>query len=327
MRDCYAKAIQRHINNILDSIIFTGSQLPDDLISEQCLTETECSTIREKSDLRDQLRNLVVIIKTRDLRVLMKFLGCLKKQSGQLVEIIKQTAEAYNKEGYKERNCLMCRIKRNINIKNVADQLWGNDLIEDEIFIEIVHCDRPVGTQDFVWEKLLETLAQNGSSRQALETIEHFLKQKDHYNYLADEIHKALSKTRERFECACKIHVGFSDALSSAASSTCSPQASSGSSCLPSSEEILSTGCNHNPSMNYTCIKEEISATLECDEQVDEQQDEVDQQQGKEEKERLKVNSFIFQQTEYPCKNTYDIFFLDIPQIFLEQKMIYHRYF
>ena len=32
---------------------------------------------------------------------------------------------------------------------------------------------------------------------------------------------------------------------------------------------------------------------------------------------------------EYPCNNTYDIFFLEIPRIFLEQKkkMIYYEYF
>ena len=36
---------------------------------------------------------------------------------------------------------------------------------------------------------------------------------------------------------------------------------------------------------------------------------------------------FIFQLTEYPCKNTYGVFFLDIPQIFVEQIIIYHGYF
>ena len=37
--------------------------------------------------------------------------------------------------------------------------------------------------------------------------------------------------------------------------------------------------------------------------------------------------TFIFQLTDYPFNNTYDIFFLDIPRIFLEQNMIYHGYF
>ena len=36
----------------------------------------------------------------------------------------------------------------------------------------------------------------------------------------------------------------------------------------------------------------------------------------------------IFQITEYPCNNTYDslYIFFDIPQIFLEQKLIYHGF-
>ena len=33
---------------------------------------------------------------------------------------------------------------------------------------------------------------------------------------------------------------------------------------------------------------------------------------------RRLINWFIFQQTEYPCNNTYDISFLYIPLIFLE---------
>ena len=36
---------------------------------------------------------------------------------------------------------------------------------------------------------------------------------------------------------------------------------------------------------------------------------------------------FIFQLTEYRCNNTSDIFFLDIPRIFLEQNLMYHRHF
>ena len=36
---------------------------------------------------------------------------------------------------------------------------------------------------------------------------------------------------------------------------------------------------------------------------------------------------FIFQLREYPSYKTHDIFFLGIPRIFLEQKMIYHGYF
>ena len=37
--------------------------------------------------------------------------------------------------------------------------------------------------------------------------------------------------------------------------------------------------------------------------------------------------TFYLSATEYTCNNTYDIFFLDIPRLFLKTKMIYLRYF
>ncbi|XP_045164675.2 uncharacterized protein LOC123528766 isoform X2 [Mercenaria mercenaria] len=54
-RECLANALQGHIREIVDGVVFKDSELPDNLLADGCLTEDECAGVRNKLDRKDQI--------------------------------------------------------------------------------------------------------------------------------------------------------------------------------------------------------------------------------------------------------------------------------
>lgn len=143
-RECLANAFQFHITDLVDGIVFTESELPDWLISEECFTEDECSNVRKICDRKDQIRILISMIKGRDLKVLHKFLGQINRHNHEIAEKVRAKFERNKQEGIKGKLCAYCKLKKEVNIKLVADTLWADKAIEDGLYNKIIFTSNPV---------------------------------------------------------------------------------------------------------------------------------------------------------------------------------------
>ena len=204
-RDCLSKALQAYTEVIVNTTIFEESHLPDSLITEECLTEDECSYIRKRKDTKDQIRILLVLIRGRDMKILEKFLSLIEQDNVPLADKIRDRFQRNVKEGLKDKRCVRCKLKVLVNIKYVADRLYANMCITDKLYNCIIHSEHPAGDQDDLWDRLLKELEATEDPNTAMSHMVYSLMAKGHYKHLADVIEDMIEKYDRLLECACGV--------------------------------------------------------------------------------------------------------------------------
>ena len=205
-RKCLADALQWHVEELIDSIVFKDSELPDDLLGDSCLTDAECSSLRETHDRKDQVRVLVSIIKGRDFEVLMRFLKHIKTQNASVASSIMDKFEQNKSNGVRCSECALCNLTSNVNLKYIADRLWKHNLIEGGLFNWIVQSDRPTGVQGELWRGVIVSLnVQCKMSRSYVSGIlSTALTRNNHYGHVAKGVERMISTHGELF-CQCQV--------------------------------------------------------------------------------------------------------------------------
>ncbi|XP_060593920.1 uncharacterized protein LOC132748348 [Ruditapes philippinarum] len=227
-RECLANALQCHIHELVDSIVFKDSELPDALLVDNCLTEDECANVRKISDRKDQIRVLLCLIKGRDFHILKKFVNHVRSHNEQVANSIEIKFEQNKREGKRCTKCALCQLTSHVNLKYIVDDLWKSGLINDGLFSMIVQTDKPAGAQTDLWNEVIDSF--NTFSVQSPADVSHTLinalTKKQHYSQIAKGVRWMIC-THKKLVCGCKLRDKYiPERLFSSIVSSFSPQSS-----------------------------------------------------------------------------------------------------
>lgn len=201
-----ANALQWHIEDLLDCVIFKDSELPDCLLEDGCLTEDECANVRKKLDRKDQIRVLISLIKGRDIDILKRFLKHIKSHNVTVAERIRETFEINKKAGMRCFKCTLCKLITQVNLKYIVDVLWSKNLIDDGLFNLITETDKPSGAQGDLWQVVIKSL--NICCARISSEVRHILgnalTRKHHYHHLAQGV-EWMIYTNGKLTCRCEL--------------------------------------------------------------------------------------------------------------------------
>lgn len=202
-RDCLANALQFHVEDLIDGVVFHESELPDLLLAEDCLTEDECASVRKLNNRKDQIRFLLSLIKGRDLRVLKGFLKHIEDQNPSVAERINKTFENNKKNGVKRKACALCMMIEDLDVKQVADSLWSLQVINTKLYQRIVRSD---GSQSELWKEVIYSLKvlDHRTVEIAQKKLIRAICRKNLYTHLAESVKDMLVKNHGIFVCNCE---------------------------------------------------------------------------------------------------------------------------
>lgn len=262
-----ATALQFHVEDLVDGLVFNDSELPDCLLADGCLTEDECSSLRRLRDRKDQIRILLSLIKGRDLRVLKDFLKHIKKHNYQVAEKIMEKMEANKRDGVRGNLCARCRLERQFNVKHVVDCLWAIQAIDDGLYNTIIYSDSPVGSQGALWKQIFQSLncLDHHSVGLAHAKLLNALSSKNLFTHLANGIKEMLIRNHEKLTCSCEPKFYLPNRDSFLITTSCDsylPDSSSANSDT-TSNEIASRDGTENGCGTISRITEEIEEMVQ----------------------------------------------------------------
>ncbi|KAK3600059.1 hypothetical protein CHS0354_022595, partial [Potamilus streckersoni] len=203
-RYCISKAIQKNITKLIDVLPYQTCELQDLLLqSESCLTENENDLIKKQPTRRDQIRQLIRFVKGRSFKVISKFLQCSRDYNPEIIDLIWQTYDQLVGEGVRETRCVFCRMTNAVDIKDVADYAYEQEVLSDEQHRQITDCTHGVGAQTKLWHQLSVLSLKNGNNKILLDSILTYLCSTPKYKQYGEEL-KVLVKRNLRLECSCK---------------------------------------------------------------------------------------------------------------------------
>ena len=194
--DCLGKALQENIVILVEDMQFSSSGLSDLLISNDCLTGDECSTLYSLNP-KDQVRNTIRLIKGRSFEVLKKFLNCVNKFHPEIAAKIWKSYEEKKKCHAGERLCVFCKLKRAIDVRYVADFVWSVDGINDDVYAEIVSHTSYNISDELKWEKLSDACNKYENPK-ILKTIINALERKGYYSHIVPWLRR-----ESKLKCRC----------------------------------------------------------------------------------------------------------------------------
>ncbi|XP_060586868.1 uncharacterized protein LOC132742453 [Ruditapes philippinarum] len=152
------EALQRNISKFTQNILFTSSYIQDDLVSNNCLSEDECTDITSKANPKDQVRLLIRKIKSRGPASIEKFLKVVEKDKPELVIEVNQTLEEIVSE-YKDKPvCAICVMQNTVDLRDIADTLWQEKIISDDIFEDIIVSNSLHQSRPLIWSSIMASL-------------------------------------------------------------------------------------------------------------------------------------------------------------------------
>ncbi|XP_060598458.1 uncharacterized protein LOC132752181 [Ruditapes philippinarum] len=207
-RKCLADALQWHVEELIDGIVFKDSELPDDLLADSCLTDEECADLRKTLDRKDQVRVLTSIIKGRDLKVLLRFLKHIKSQNEPVARSIEEKFEHNKKTGVRCSECALCNLTSNVNAKYIADRLWKYNLIDSGLYNWIVQSDKPTGVQGEMWRGIINSLNFHCKKHRSdvCQILSSALTKNNHYHHVAKGLERMINIEGE-MDCYCAIRL------------------------------------------------------------------------------------------------------------------------
>lgn len=269
-RECLATALQFHVEDLVDGLVFNDSELPDSLLAEGCLTEDECSTVRRHQDRKDQIRILLSLIKGRDLRVLKGFLKHIAQHNSEIAEKITERMEANKLDGVRGKLCARCKLERQFNVKHVVDSLWAIQVIDDGLYNKIIYSDSPIGAQGALWKKIFQSLncLDHQSVGLAHAKLLNALSSKNLFTHLAKGIKDMLIRNHGKLTCSCepKFYLPNRDSfLIPTSGDSYLPDSSSANSDTTSNEIVSRDGTENGGDTGETIsrITEEIEEMVE----------------------------------------------------------------
>ncbi|XP_053404998.1 uncharacterized protein LOC123555856 [Mercenaria mercenaria] len=202
---CLSKAIQAHVMQLVDTMPFSECELADEVVKTGCVTEDECKAIRENKDRKTQVRDIILLVKTRSYETMEKFLNSAKRHCPTTVDSIWERYERNINENRKpKRPCPFCNIKMAVDIRRVVDGLWGAEIIDDTLVREIMSSRDVVGRQDKYWDAILDACCKN--KLKGLPSLYKALESNGHYTHIVQGLRYHFHYNEHWF-CTCSSSI------------------------------------------------------------------------------------------------------------------------
>lgn len=193
------QALQRNIHKFTENILFNSTDIPDELIASECLSEDECSTISLKSSNKDQTRLLIRKIKTRGPQVIEKFLEIVGKHHPSLPVDVKNSLDVILNEHMHKPVCVICVMQSTVDLKDVGDSLWGANIISDDIYDLISDCEGIHRSRQIIWDSIINSINHYEDPSKALDVLHSALETK--YKHIVDYLRENPDKPE--LSCSC----------------------------------------------------------------------------------------------------------------------------
>ena len=193
------EAVRKNIELIENDLSVSDSNLLDDLRINEHYCEEDCEKMK-KCSRKDQAHFFAERIQKYDGQSFGEILNLLTKNKFQHIAsaLYASYRDFLQKEATISR-CPICRIKSDVNIKDIRAKLYGNELLNDKIYHNINCCTTSEGHQAFLWEELFFHMKR---LRNRTETIKKFVKCFNQGKYAS--LFRYLSENQPTdFDCTC----------------------------------------------------------------------------------------------------------------------------
>jgi hypothetical protein len=193
------QALQKNINKFTDNVLFKTTNIPDELIASECLSEDECSHITSKTTYKEQVRLLVRKIKSRGPQVIEKFLEIVGKDHPDLSQEVHKTLEAIVNESKQKPVCVICVMRLTVDLKDVVDDLWSAEIISDDVYGDILDCESIHENRNILWDNIINSINNSEEPNRSLDILVHALESK--YKHIVEYLRE--TPERPTLNCSC----------------------------------------------------------------------------------------------------------------------------
>ncbi|XP_060064187.1 uncharacterized protein LOC132544587 [Ylistrum balloti] len=222
MEGVHKECLQEYFEYIVKELTVDGTTLIDELQEDSCLTEGEASDIRYQKDTKARIRKLIYAIYTRDKSAFDIFMKKLKSDNFHVYEKIQQAYSSKLNEGPRASKCLICVVKRDVDIRRVADKLCSHFIIDmDYLNTLLSYSDHslPKVRKEF-WSHVFFQIDNSNKKSDQIQQL---------CNALSESNYKKHAENLQRWShpqlaCSCSVYsrlsfpANFSDSFSTSAS-------------------------------------------------------------------------------------------------------------
>ncbi|KAL3877100.1 hypothetical protein ACJMK2_034855 [Sinanodonta woodiana] len=154
-KDTYLPEVLReNISKFVNNLYINDMSLADELLENGCLTEDEYSILETKPSPNDKVRYLIRTMKRRAPKKIAKFVEILGKDYPYLKDAVELSCIQKAKEKKVKGMCLYCKIKNSVDLRDIMDDLWRHNIIDDDLYDNIIDCNPLFINQSSFWERI-----------------------------------------------------------------------------------------------------------------------------------------------------------------------------
>lgn len=157
------EALRRNMQLFYKDLDMNDIEFLDKLYEKECLTETEYEDIRSRKRNTDKSRLLFVKIKDSDPIIIESFLEILEltKAYNHLSIKVKETLQKIRAEDKNVIKCVICVIRECVDIHDVVDHLYKEEIISGCLYTDIAEEENLHGLRHYIWEKIFSALEED----------------------------------------------------------------------------------------------------------------------------------------------------------------------
>lgn len=181
----HRECLQEKLQEMVKDMDLGNTNLMDELLDNECLTQDEASDITHTSSRKDQIRKLIVLFARRGRGNFAKFLEVIGREH-QFPHIARELREIYVQKITEGRSseCLLCVIKRDVDIRDIVDQLCNHKVVDIE-FLDLLVSTKS-GNQNSLWEIIFSNIDKSANRKQNIRYLVEALSKK--YERLASKL-------------------------------------------------------------------------------------------------------------------------------------------
>ena len=181
----HRECLMEKLTDMVKDMDLGNTNLMDELLNNECLTQDEASEITLTTSRKDQIRKLIVLFAKRGRGNFVKFLEVIGRKH-QYPDIARELREIYVKKTTEGRSteCLLCVIKRDVDIRDVVDHLCRHKIIDVE-FLDLLISGKS-GTQNSLWEIVFSNIDKSTNRKENIHYLQEALSRK--YDSLASKL-------------------------------------------------------------------------------------------------------------------------------------------
>ena len=195
-------ALKDNIVELVDNLTIGNTGLADRLMEEDCLSEDEYSHIRSQSSEKDKVRQLLRKIKARGPEAIQTLLDIIHSDKPELVEKVHHSLKKIQEQNKQSTLCPICLMTTSVNLKDIADHLWKENIIDDDVYGEIIDFENLHTHKQFAWSFIRTSINTSEDPTHARNILIGALEPK--YRYISEHL-KTLPDDNQLPSCRCCV--------------------------------------------------------------------------------------------------------------------------